>query len=177
MTPEEYQRSLTLWEELRIKRLSGERPTEVRTDLVCADCGHPLTLRLGRYGRFYGCAMYHETGCKGSISADDSGRPKGWPGNAETRRARKRLVEFLTRVAQLHEEVIQDAEDVPPGPNWAYRKAVKKACTILGHDPEVGLKIGELSQAQCIEVLDGLGAPPETRWDRLRLEDRLENSF
>lgn len=56
--------------------------------LVCPDCGAPMVLKPSRYGQFYGCSRWSDTGCRGSHGAHPDGRPMGTPANAETKRAR-----------------------------------------------------------------------------------------
>lgn len=68
---------------------------KVRFDLVCPDCGEPLVLKAGRFGRFYGCHAYEETGCKGSHSAHEDGAPKGTPANAMVRKLRARVMKLI----------------------------------------------------------------------------------
>jgi len=43
------------------KAASAERPTE-ETDEVCPECGRPMAIKLGRYGKFLACTGYPE--CK-----------------------------------------------------------------------------------------------------------------
>ncbi len=75
--------------------LRDTEPTEERSDLVCPDCGAPLTLKLGKFGRFYGCSKWSETGCKGSHGASLTGAPLGVPANAKTRNLRRRVVRTI----------------------------------------------------------------------------------
>lgn len=70
-----------------------------RSDLVCADCGSRLALKDGKYGIFYGCTKYDETGCKGSHNCNKAdARPFGIPGDAATRKARREAHEWLDRL-------------------------------------------------------------------------------
>jgi ssDNA-binding Zn-finger/Zn-ribbon topoisomerase 1 len=73
-----------------LKRLRDTEPLIRRTDLECGDCGRLLVLKLGRYGRFYGCQKYPT--CKGTVHADENGEPLGYPADRETRRSRHRLI-------------------------------------------------------------------------------------
>lgn len=70
---------------LRDEKLGLGFPGE-RFDLVCPECGAVLKLRNSKHGLFYGCEKY--PACKASHGAYDDGRPKGTPGNKETRKAR-----------------------------------------------------------------------------------------
>lgn len=164
---EEYLQGLTGAQRARWQFLSQEKPTDIRTDLVCADCGAPLELRLGRYGRFYGCTRYEAAGCKGGVSAYDDGSPKGWPGDAETRRARKQLVDRLEETSLYITE--RGEEPGPMGHRFRYRTI----CEVAGREPAQGLKVGELGKEACERAIEALGIlekPQRTRWDHLRLE-------
>lgn len=176
LTPERqaYLQNLTAEERQRYEHLWKTRPSDVRTDLVCADCKAPLALRLGRYGRFYGCVMFPETGCRGGVSADETGRPKGWPGDATTRAARRRVVRHFEQLAGRHAHIMDVDDADPPGwptqPSEEYHDAVRRVCRALGKDPAQGLRIGELSLEECLRVLDDV-AP--SRWTRLTRDDIL----
>ena len=162
-----YLRGLTPWQQIQFQRLQTETPTDVRTNLVCGDCGALLVLRLGRFGRFYGCTQYEVTGCKGSVSANDDGSPKGWPANAETRKMRHKLAERFKTIS-LHEKHPSD-NDLPRGQRFRWRTT----CEVLGKDPKHGFNIGELDKAACeraLEALDILDKPKKTRWDHMRLD-------
>jgi ssDNA-binding Zn-finger/Zn-ribbon topoisomerase 1 len=52
----------------------------------CGECGAPMALRDGAYGRFWGCSRW--PACNGVHGAHPSGAPLGVPANAETRLAR-----------------------------------------------------------------------------------------
>lgn len=53
---------------------------------LCADCGSEMTLKKGKFGKFYSCNRWPE--CRGGQSAHPSGKPMGRAGDAETRAAR-----------------------------------------------------------------------------------------
>jgi hypothetical protein len=59
---------------------------EQRFDLACGECKAPMQLRNSKTGPFYGCSRYPE--CLGTHGAYPSGKPKGIPGNKDTRMAR-----------------------------------------------------------------------------------------
>lgn len=163
MTPEQERRNAylaTLDEVQRDRFLYLERtqPTHVAEHLVCADCGSKLVLRIGRYGRFYGCEKYTETGCKGGISAFPDGRPKGWPGNAATRAARKQLVEKFEALSPNFEY------DAPEEVLELQRTVRHRMLTFLGKSEPVS--IGELTQEECERVIAAWEIaihPPEGR--------------
>lgn len=67
---------------------------------VCPDCGASMVFRpTSKYGPFFGCSLYFETGCKGSVKASSDGRMLGTPIDREGRRLRALLME---RLAELH---------------------------------------------------------------------------
>lgn len=65
-----------------------EKDEEVPSDEKCPDCGAPMVLKRGRFGRFYACTRYPE--CKGtkavSIGVDC---PKGCGGYITERRSKR----------------------------------------------------------------------------------------
>lgn len=149
MTPEQERRNTylaTLDEVQRDRFLYLERTPPAHVEhLVCADCGSKLVLQVGRYGRFYGCEKYRETGCKGGVSAFADGRPKGWPGNAATRAARKQLVEKF-------EALSPNFEHLPPEEVLELRQTVRRRMVaFLGKSEPVS--IGELTQEECERVI------------------------
>lgn len=157
MTPEAEQAArrdaylATLDEIQRARFLYLERlePWHVSEDLICADCGSKLVLRLGRYGRFYGCEKYQETGCKGGVSARHDGTPKGWPGDAATRRARFHLVRRLEAATLAHVENMPPLEEDVA----TFRKEVRAAIARFLDKPE-DFSIGELTREECERVLE-----------------------
>lgn len=57
--------------------------------IKCGECGAPMRLIEGKYGKFYGCVRYPV--CKGVHSAhQNSGKPMGIPANRETIEWRKK---------------------------------------------------------------------------------------
>ncbi len=60
-------------------------------DVICGDCGAPMTLRRSAMGPFWGCTRW--PACPGKHGAHPDGRPKGVPGDAATRAARIRAHE------------------------------------------------------------------------------------
>jgi ssDNA-binding Zn-finger/Zn-ribbon topoisomerase 1 len=55
-------------------------------DLVCPECKSSMKLRRSKHGLFYGCVRY--PACKTTHGAHNDGRPKGIPGDKQTRKAR-----------------------------------------------------------------------------------------
>jgi len=167
-----YLDSLTQAQRSKFDRLFSEEPTVVRTDLVCADCQAPLELRLGKYGRFYGCTRYETDGCKGGVSANDDGTPKGWPGDAKTRAARKQLVELLGQTS-LYDLEPGENGDVRYGDRWKYRTFLK----VLGKKAGAPMNIAEMNVEQCLRAVEALtiiGKNQRSCWDMIRLDCLLE---
>ena len=57
-----------------------------------------MVLKVGKYGRFYGCSTWAETKCPGSHTATLSGAPTGAPVNARVRKLRKRTAQAIERI-------------------------------------------------------------------------------
>lgn len=102
----------------RVERLLQEEaeehaPKPVRSSLVCPDCNAYMTLKHGKFGYFYGCMAWPTTGCRGSVSADPFGVPRGAPVNEATRRARFILVKALSHAIYegVHTNPIQGTDE------------------------------------------------------------------
>lgn len=69
-----------------------DQPVVVAQSVKCPECGAPMTLitKNAKYGPFYGCVMFRQTGCRGTHSAHANGQPMGVPGDRETKAARVR---------------------------------------------------------------------------------------
>lgn len=135
-----------------IEELRNTPAPEARTDLMCPDCGAPMALKAGKFGRFYGCSTWAETGCGGSHGANFlTGAPVGTPAEARVRRLRKR--------------VMQAAEDFDNG-NYDFD------FESIGELPEG--RVANWGEAECVQALRALGAPV-TQYDLLALDaDPLE---
>ncbi len=70
---------------LRDEKLGMGFPGE-RFDLKCPECGATMKLRNSKHGLFYGCERF--PACHATHGAYNDGRPKGTPGDKETRKAR-----------------------------------------------------------------------------------------
>lgn len=58
---------------------------------VCGTCGNPMALREGQNGEFWGCVMYHSTGCKGKPKEAPRQTPTALPTRQElSERAKER---------------------------------------------------------------------------------------
>lgn len=88
-----------------------------------------MRLMLGAFRRFYGCTKWKKTGCKGSHSAHDDGRPMGTPGSTIVRRARKAVMDF-SETAPLPEGVDQPAHVA----QWGLKRC-NKFLEAVGLDP------------------------------------------
>jgi DNA topoisomerase-1 len=55
------------------KALAASAPQDVQ-ERICPECGRPLTLRLSRAGRFWGCSGYPE--CRYTLDMDAQGQPQ-----------------------------------------------------------------------------------------------------
>ena len=67
--------------------INGDEVTEY--DLICPECGATMKLKPSRFGLFYGCSTWSDTGCKGSHGARSDGKPHGKPANEATKKARR----------------------------------------------------------------------------------------
>lgn len=57
-------------------------------ELLCPECGARMVLKPSRYGQFYGCVRWRETGCPGSHGCHPNGTPLGVPADRKTKDAR-----------------------------------------------------------------------------------------
>ena len=67
------------------------------TDSPCPKCGAPMEVRQGRFGPFYGCTKFRETGCKGIVNAPSAtlcACPECGKGNIIEKHSRKDKVFF-----------------------------------------------------------------------------------
>lgn len=128
-----------------------------------------MRLRVGRFGRFYGCVKYPE--CRGTLDADDfTGKPNGIAADAETRMYRRR---FLTAYEMAIQQKVYDAQ--------AIRARVD--------NPKFNGKngFGRLSKDECIrgidcicealphlrEIIDDIGVPPPSALQLLLQDNEL----
>jgi ssDNA-binding Zn-finger/Zn-ribbon topoisomerase 1 len=66
---------------------------------LCPNCGNLLVLKDGKYGIFYGCVKWSETGCKGAHNCNKlTAAPQGTPGDDKTRKARLEAYAWFSRV-------------------------------------------------------------------------------
>ena len=93
---------------------------EERFDLACPDCGAPLKLKVGRFGRFYGCSTWGTTRCKGTHGASLTGAPLGVPAEASVRKLRARVMQHLeeraTRFPVMGDDAYIDFVPLPDLP-------------------------------------------------------------
>jgi ssDNA-binding Zn-finger/Zn-ribbon topoisomerase 1 len=135
----------------RMEHLQRDPPRVNRQDLRCPDCGAPLQLRVGRYGRFYGCTNFSVNGCKGSVTARDDGTPAGIPAKARIRVLRHQVMKQLE--GKDYGGPFGGEPDPTLDPEW----------------PET--PVGQWGEPECITALRLLGVepkiPPRTRWERM----------
>lgn len=70
----------------------------IEYDLGCPECGSNMILRKSRYGYFYGCQEFPETGCKGSVGARPDGTPVAMPTSMNEKEARTNATETFERL-------------------------------------------------------------------------------
>lgn len=58
--------------ELAKKKMRNVKRTGIPTRDACPECGHPVLIRSGRYGLFYGCSAYPECTYTGKIEAESA---------------------------------------------------------------------------------------------------------
>jgi len=80
----------------RTVTIQGKDRTE--HDLTCPECGAPMKLKCSRYGLFYGCSSWQDTGCEGSHGAHPDGAPRGVPANRATKDARIEAHRLFDRI-------------------------------------------------------------------------------
>lgn len=140
-----------------------------RFDLVCADCGAPLQLRASRQARmspFYGCSKYPS--CQSAHSAHPDGRPKGVPGNKETRKARIRAHTVFDQLWKF---------DSPLKKNRLTRSQAYAWMRMNLGLTRAEAHIGNFDEAQCDRLIQAvLQAFPrlQTRSARLRYMDPFD---
>lgn len=148
---------------LRDEKLGLGFPGE-QFDLVCPECGAGMRLRNSKHGLFYGCVKYPE--CKASHGAYNDGRPKGTPGDKETRKARI----FAHRIFdRLWKDKVGDKPRMSRPQAYAWMRKVLKLSESEAH-------IGKFTAAQC-ETLVGLVRKKfpgvQTAWDKLTSDKEL----
>lgn len=60
--------------EKKDKEINREDLIKETTEELCPECGSPMTVKLGRFGKFLSCSRYPD--CKGTRQADGSQRPE-----------------------------------------------------------------------------------------------------
>jgi ssDNA-binding Zn-finger/Zn-ribbon topoisomerase 1 len=129
-----------------------------RFDLMCPECGLPMRLRTSKHGLFYGCTGYPT--CKACHGAYNDGRPKGTPGDKDTRRARV----FAHRIFdRLWKKTGEEKARMTRAQAYAWmRKALKLS--------ESEAHIGMLTTEQCQKLVAAIYKKfPGVRnvWDKL----------
>ena len=112
-----------------------------RYHVDCGECGSPMELQRGSYGRFWSCSRWPK--CTATHGAHPDGRPLGKPADAVTRRAR---VEAHTAFDRLWK----------PDPGAKRRRSRKAAYRWLQQAmalPEFDAHIGAFDVAQCDRLI------------------------
>lgn len=78
-------------------------------DIGCPECGANMILKKSRYGYFYGCQEFPETGCRGSVGARLDGTPIAMPISANEKEARVNAIENFERLWKSGKMERQDA--------------------------------------------------------------------
>ncbi len=96
---------------------------DVRLDLVCPDCLAPMILRVGKFGRFYGCSEFPY--CRTGVSADEHGNPHLTElASKDVRRSRHRL---MVAVRHLSKQKLK----LPPIPSKGIGSLNIEECEVL----------------------------------------------
>lgn len=108
-------------------------------EIRCGDCGAPMVLLRGRYGKFYGCSRYPE--CRGRHGAHlATGKPLGIPADAATRAARIRAHESFDLLWK--------------GPVPQMRRGAAYAWLTMKMARPDHIHIGELNLEECQRVVE-----------------------
>ncbi len=165
MTPDPFDRDIDLEDLIKDRGFPGER-----FDLICADCGAQLQLRRTRQARmtpFYGCSRY--PACQSAHGAHRDGRPKGVPGNKETRKARIRAHTVFDQLWKLDSPL--GKARLTRGQAYAWMRTQLGLTRAAAH-------IGNFDVAQCERLIQEVfAAYPrlQTRSSRLRYMDPFDN--
>ena len=62
----------------------------------CPNCGRPMRIRMGRFGKFVSCSGFPE--CDTSVSLDYQGKLMGVPADPETRALRQRAHRYFDKL-------------------------------------------------------------------------------
>lgn len=129
-----------------------------RKDLKCGDCGSPLVLKDGKFGIFYGCVMYRENGCRGSLNCHKvTSEPLGFPVDSVTRQLRKEAHALFDQLWQAN------ARSQPGAAMMRREEAYKWMAKHLGLS-ESDAHIAKLDAAGCrrlIATVDRYLNPPD----------------
>lgn len=82
--------------ERRHQQRSTRAPWRAYDDVVCGECGSPMTLKPSRFGLFYSCTRWPE--CDGTHGAHPNGEPLGVPANKATKLARRRAHDLFDQL-------------------------------------------------------------------------------
>lgn len=107
--------------------------------VVCGDCGAPMVLRRGPYGKFYGCSRYPT--CKGVHCAHQlTGEPMGVPADVATRSFRVSAHDALDTLWKGPERVMN-------------RRAAYQWMMVKMNLPVEEAHIGQFTREQCEQLI------------------------
>lgn len=128
-----------------------------RYDLKCADCGAKLVLKDGKFGIFYGCVMFRETGCGGSHNCHKTtAEPLGIPANSETRKLRREAHDVF--------DVLWKSQGLDKMTRDAAYKWMQTNLKLTEQDAHIG-KLDKEGCEKLIKAVDRFLHPP-TRFER-----------
>lgn len=131
-------------------------------DIRCAECSGTMRLRPSKHGLFYGCENYPTCSC--ALGAHPNGAPKGIPGDASTRRARKlahRIFDRLWREEEGHKPRMTRAQA------YAWMRRTLKLTEDEAHIAKFQTELCETLIAAVKKKYPGV----MNVWDRVTLDD------
>lgn len=113
--------------------------------LTCPECGGRLRLKPSRYGPFWGCENWAQTGCKGSVSAHKAdGRPMGTPVPVRVKGVRHQAHLLFDQLWQ------------GPQPLMSRDAAYRWLAETMGMTAEQA-HIGEFGEEECLRLIEAAG--------------------
>lgn len=93
----------TKWRDV-IRRMMYATPATADENVRCPDCGSPMHLREGRFGRFYKCWRFE---CQGTVGARLDGTPRVQKGPPALLRARIQARDAVHLAAVEHDRLVE----------------------------------------------------------------------
>lgn len=130
-----------------------------QAQLTCPDCGARLILKEGKFGIFYGCERYHETGCRGAHNCRLPGVPAGIPANTETRALRKQVLNALEDLSTPKGNPNEGSPSSRYDWDWLSENL---------HLTRQEMQVASLDKDGCLKILKAIKRynTPYTRFDR-----------